>query len=278
MVTLAIVSMLRHDDPLRRMVDFALEHGFKAMELHGKKHNAESLSDGDVDYLASVAATDRLVINHHFHHDALPGSHRASTWDQTLASFERNIELVHRVGGDVIVLHPGKIDAPTLRSPEDASELIRREAQRNLRRFVETAAPTAKRSGVTICIENMKHAPGDVLRSYADLAGLVDAIGSEHLGVALDVGHCIIGDGLPQAIEVFGNRIKHLHLNDAIDGVEHMEIGIGELDLDELSPLLDDGLGIRYATLEVGSRDPDGDGIVLRSRDVLRLRFGTAIA
>ena len=277
MTKLAVVSLLRDDQPLSAMVDFAIAHDFGSIELHGKHHNAETLNQDDISYLNRVVDAHGITFNLHFHHDALPGSHRASVWDETFDSFVRNLKMVAQIGGEIVVLHPGKIDVPTLNAPEDGSELIRREAVRNLKRFVRQAAPIAEGLNVTICIENVMHDPGFVLRSYEDLASVIDDAGSANVGVALDVGHCIISDGLTEAIDTLGPRILHLHLNDAIDGVEHKEIGIGDLDLNEMAPLITGDLNIEFATLEVGSRDPDGEGILLRSREVLKRRYGNAI-
>ncbi len=276
MPELGVVSLIHDDQPLNTMVDFAIEHEFGAIELHGKHHNAEKLSDEEVRYLLGVSDSAGIAFNMHFHHGSLPGSHRASVWNETLASFKRNIECVQRLGGSVIVLHPGQIDVPTLTSPQDGSELIRREAIRNLKRFVRRSVPEAERCGVMIALENEKHDPGWVVRSYEDLASVVDDAESEYVGIALDVGHCIIRDGLPQAIDVLGQRIRHLHLNDAIDGSEHKEIGI--LYLDEMAPLVSGRFDIEFATLEVGARAPEGDGIILRSREALRHRFGSAFS
>ncbi len=276
MPKLAVVSLIEDDQPLNTMVDFAIEHGFQAVELMGKFHSAETLSESDLRYLEEASDSHGITFNQHYLHGALPGSHRTSVWRDTLASFERNLEMVQRLGGRVIVLHPGKIDVPTLARPEDGSELIRREAVRNLKRFVRSAAPTAEKLGITICVKNLKHDPGYVLSSYEDLASVIDDADSDNVGVVLDVGHCIIGDGLSEAINVLGDRIRHLHLNDAIDGVDHEEIGTGTLDLDEMAPLISGDMNIEFATLEVG-KAPDSYGVILRSREVLKRRYGNAV-
>ncbi len=276
MPKLAVVSLIEDDQPLNTMVDFAIEHGFQVVELMGKFHSAETLSEENLRYLEEVSDSHGITFNQHYLHGALPGSHRTSVWRDTLASFERNLEMVQRLGGRVIVLHPGKIDVPTLARPEDGSELIRREAVRNLKRFVRSAVPTAEKLGITICVENLKHDPGYVLSSYDDLASVIDDADSDNVGVVLDVGHCIIGDGLSEAINVLGDRIRHLHLNDAIDGVDHEEIGTGTLDLDEMAPLISGDMNIEFATLEVG-KAPDSHGVILRSREVLKRRYGNAV-
>ena len=85
------------------------------------------------------------------------------------------------------------------------------------------------------------------------------------------------GDGITNAISTLGSRVLHLHLNDVIDGVDHHEIGTGILDFNEMAPLVSPDLGVKFATLEVGSRSPDGEQIILRSRDALRKRYGAAV-
>ena len=276
MPKLAVVSLINDGDPLSRMVDFAIKNQFNAVELNGKHHNAEKLSKEDIDYLRGITESNGIVFNLHYHHGSMPGSHRTSLWRDTLASFKRNLKMIASIGGSIVVLHPGKIDVPTLKRSEDASELIRREAIRNLKHFIRRATPIAENLGIKICIENLKHDPGYVLTSYEDLASVIDDADSDSIGVVLDVGHCIIGDGLTEAIQILGHRIRHLHLNDAINGVEHEEIGIGDLDLDEMAPLITGELNIEFATLEVG-KAPDSEGIILRSREVLRERYSTAI-
>ena len=277
MPTLAITSLIRDDQPLNAMVDFAIENGFGAIELNGRHHCAETLSQEDIDYIRGVADAHGITFNLHYNHGALPGSHVTRTWKETLESFTRNLEMTQILGGKVVVLHPGKIDVPTLRSPEDGSELIRREAVRNVNKFVSRAAPTAERLGVKICIENLFHDPGYVLMSYEDLASVIDHADSDHVGATVDIGHCMRGDGITDAVSTLGSRVRHLHLNDVIDGVDHQEIGKGILDLNEIAPLVSPDLGVSFATLEVGARSLDGEQIILRSRDVLRERYRAAV-
>jgi hypothetical protein len=44
-----------------------------------------------------------------------------------------------------------------------------------------------------------------------------------------------------------------------------------------MAPLISADLGVEFATLEVGSRSLDGEGIILRSRDVLRKHYSAAV-
>ncbi len=277
MPKIALIPLHTRNDSLKDTVDFAIQHGFKAIELHGKHQSSDLLSEEEIQFLIEVSKTSSIEFNLHFHHDALPASHRASVRRETMDRFIRDLDLLHRIGGAVIVLHPGMIDVPTLTSADNASELVRREALRNVSSFLRQAAPEAARRGVLICVENQTHLPGRVVQSYQELAILVDDADHDNVAVTLDVGHCIIGDGLTKAMGIFGDRIRHLHLNDAVDGFEHKEIGIGNLDFKEMQPLMSEQFNIQFATMEVGIDRIDARDVMLRSRQALMAHYGDAI-
>ena len=116
--------------------------------------------------------------------------------------------------------------------------------------------------------------------AYEDLASVIDdAVNSDHFGASvLDVGHCIIGDGLSEARyrSPRFRRIRHLHLNDAVNGVEHQgNRHRATLDLRRNGTV--DCFGPRnrvlrpFATLGNRCSHPDAEGIILRSREVLEV-------
>ena len=78
MPKLAVVSLIHDDQPLSAMVDFAIEHRFKAVELMGKFHSAETLSEENLRYLERVSESNGITFNQHYIHGAMPGSHRTS--------------------------------------------------------------------------------------------------------------------------------------------------------------------------------------------------------
>ena len=76
MPKLAVVSLIQDDQPLNAMVDFAIEHGFQVVELMGKFHSAETLSEHDLRYLEEESESHGITFNQHYLHGAMPGSHR----------------------------------------------------------------------------------------------------------------------------------------------------------------------------------------------------------
>ena len=268
-ITLAVVSSSFGDRTLSETIRVVARHEFRAVELHGKHHSAHQLTADEKQEMRDVAR-DGITFNLHFKHSAEPSTGDARVQDETYDQFMRDLEMVEDVGGQVIVLHPGQLDADVSADDLDA----RQNAITRFIGFVASVAQSASEAGVGIAIENQHFLEGEVVRSYSELAEIVDTVGRSNVYVALDVGHSIIRDGIPPALDSLGDRIRHLHLNDAVDGYEHHEVGIGVLDLDDLAPLTTAEYAIPFAAIEAGYYDEDSEGVAVRSRAALQARFG----
>ena len=268
-IKLAVVSGSFGDRTVGDTIGFATRSGFQAIELHGKHHSAHQLTTSEISDMRS-AASDGITFNLHFNHSAEPSTGDQRIRDEAYSQFLSDLEMLESIGGKVIVLHPGQLDPGC--SVDDMG--ARQNAITRFVGFVATVAQPAADAGVGIAIENQHFLPGEVVRSYSELAEIVDMLDRPNVYIALDIGHCIIGDGLPPALSTLGSRIRHLHLNDAVDGYEHYEVGIGVLDMDEVAPLTTDDYTIPFAAIEAGYYDDDAEGVALRSRDVLRAHFG----
>ena len=268
-ITLAVVSSSFGDRTLGETIRVATRNEFRAVELHGKHHSAHQLTEHEHQEMRD-AARDGLTFNLHFKHSAEPSTSDARVRDETYSQFMRDLEMVSNVGGEVIVLHPGQVDADVEGDDFDA----RQNAITRFIGFAVSVSQAASEAGVGIAIENQHFLEGEVVRSYSELAEVVDTVGRSNVYVALDVGHSIIRDGIPPALASLGDRIRHLHLNDAVDGYEHHEVGVGVLDLDDLAPLTTDDYVIPFAAIEAGYYDDDPEGVAVRSRAVLKARFG----
>jgi sugar phosphate isomerase/epimerase len=95
--------------------------------------------------------------------------------------------------------------------------------------------------------------PGLFLEYVAELREWIDRIGHPRLGANLDIGHCqVIGESIPQAIELLGDRIWNMHVED-IPGRKHYHMipGQGTLDWAGVKAALQ-GIGYRrFLTVEL---------------------------
>ena len=95
--------------------------------------------------------------------------------------------------------------------------------------------------------------PGLFLEYVAELREWIDRLGHPRLGANLDVGHCqVIGESIPAAIDLLGDRIWNLHVED-IPGRKHYHLipGEGTLDWPGLKSALRAIDYKRYLTVEL---------------------------
>jgi len=92
--------------------------------------------------------------------------------------------------------------------------------------------PVARDAGIGLMVENVPvH-----FNSVEQLSELLDPL--PDLGLHLDIGHCNLrgtetGNSYDEIIQVYGSRLKHVHLHDNKGGTAdlHLPLGTGNLDL-----------------------------------------------
>ena len=143
---------------------------------------------------------------------------------------ERAIEVASWLGATILVLNA-----------ERSTDQARQWAE-HVERF-RGFAIAAEARGVTIAIEPE---PLLVVGSSAESRDFLDAVGSDHLKVNLDVGHAAVTDPDPAAtIRELGSAIAHLHLEDIRERVhKHLFFGEGDLDFAAMRAAL---AGIGYS-------------------------------
>ena len=257
----------------QRGIDFAVEHGFHALELGSWTLWPEKISAPEIRSLRVLSASQGIDLSIHFIHRRVAlASHNQERRAGHLAELESTLRLAHEIGARPIVIHTGPIDYPGA-APAQASDQVRREAFQLLADSLAQAAHTAEETGTVLCVENLVHVPGYVIQSYRELVELVELVGSPAVRITLDVGHADLADGLRPAFETFAPYLRHIHIHDSDGQRDHYEIGSGKLPFADYRDLLEP-----YPfTLAVESRnDDDPTGCVLRSRDRLKELLGTS--
>ena len=254
-------------------MDFAVKHGFRALELGSWTLWPEKLLEEDVRMLRSRAAWEGVEFSIHFiHRGVAPASHVAGRRAQHLVQLESTLNLAYDLGARAIVVHPGPIDCQDVGAAE-APEPVRHEARKHLAEFLSKAAEVAGVTGTVLCVENLAHSPGQTIQSYAELVDLIDTVGHPAVRVSLDTGHADLSDGLRPAFEAFAPHLRHMHIHDSNGQRDHHEVGKANVDFAAHRDLLES-----YPfTMAIESRDEsDPEGCVLRSRDRLKGLLGAA--
>lgn len=132
-----------------------------------------------------------------------------------LLEAKRSIELTAYLGCKHAIIHPIQ---------ESFSLSLAEQRERNLE-FYGSLIDTAKKCGVTICLENMWSIRGgnifeDTCEDPYQTNDYIDTLnkmaGQELFGFCFDVGHATLcGRYIKNTILLLGNRIKTLHIHDA---------------------------------------------------------------
>ena len=175
---------------------------------------------------------------------------------QGVAAVRRSIDLAHRLGVRVVIVHPGRVDIDTtLEStlvklykagksdqPEYAQAKERlvaaRAAQaevnmRSVRRSLLELAEVTSRVGVRLALENRFHYHEIPLPD--ELEDLLSLGCGEVVGYWHDVGHAQVLQNLgfdmhEEWLRRFAGRIIGVHLHDVVGITDHLAIGLGKLD------------------------------------------------
>ena len=149
--------------------------------------------------------------------------------ESVLRASARMLELCQYLGCPAVVFHPWT--GVNLRTEE--------EIEINLRMY-RYLMPTAKRTGVKICLENLFGRKGIVCIEGAcadakEAAWYIDTLnaeaGEDVFGFCLDTGHAnVLGKNLYQYITILGKRLTILHINDNMGSEDNHMIPYTQLD------------------------------------------------
>jgi len=167
---------------------------------------------------------------------------------------EKVVRIARWLGTDAVLVIPGMVAGLGGEGEVVSYDVCYERALAELAKTV----PAAERAGVRMGLENVWN---KFLLSPLEMAGFVDAIGSECVGVYFDVGN-VVAFGYPEHwIRILGKRIVRVHLKDfkrsvgTIDGF--CPLGTGDVDWVEVKRALQDAGYDGYLSCEIGPVDDD---------------------
>ena len=155
--------------------------------------------------------------------------------EATVSELVSEMECASKMGIDTLTVHPGLIclSVPGCRD--------RSVAAANLScRALEKAAHEYGLKHV--CIENMPNVPVMLGGTADELSTIVDGT---DLGITFDIGHANTMSQIDRMVEVFGDRIQHIHIHDNLgDRDAHLTIGEGSIDFRHVLSLIPNYKGL----------------------------------
>lgn len=148
-----------------------------------------------------------------------------------LASVENilsEMEAANKLGIDTVTIHPGIINFAV----KDIRDLLIPLARKSMKTFDKAS----RELGVTACIENM---PNFMVMLGIGADELAEIIDGTDLSVCFDIGHANTAGQIESMVEVFGDRIRNIHIHDNMgERDEHLTIGDGNIDFGKVLSLL----------------------------------------
>ena len=257
-------------------IQFAVENGFQGVEIWSSVFDFApgKIVEDDVAAIKAIAQENHLSLAVHVIGDANLADSNPGHLAESRRQLRETIRLCRDIGGAVVIIHPGiaaplSIEKrhPLTQYPKFTLENIKKEALLNFKESLHDAASVAEDFGVVLGLENFSHVKNCVQSTFAELVEWVDEIDSPALKITLDIGHANLEGGVEKAIEIFGARIAHIHLNDN-DGQSslHGKLGSGTIDWHAIAPFLASFDGMLSLEL-IGFDDPEGE--VLSSKTFL---------
>jgi len=173
-----------------------------------------------------AAALDRLGLAAHSLHAPFRGLDLAAPApeerQEAVATIGRALEIAARLDCPYVVVHPS--------DGSDRGEGPEREAAwQRTAASLDQLSRRAWELGVTILIENLPDPGGRVIGGRsADLLALLEAVGSPHLGICLDVGHALVSTGgWERELAAVFPYLRSIHAADG-DGSADAHLPLGE--------------------------------------------------
>lgn len=203
-----------------------IELGMSFIELNMNlpAYQAERM---DIQKLRAVAERHGIYYTIHLDENLNPCDFNRRVAEAYTRTTMEAISIAGQLGAPVLNMHLSKGVYFTLPDRKVyLFEQYREEYLRGITRFRELCGSAAQNAGVTVCIENTSGYTGFQLEAINQLL--------EHpaFGLTYDVGHDHASGGSDRAVMLErADRLRHMHLHDALPGRDHLTLGTGELDI-----------------------------------------------
>jgi sugar phosphate isomerase/epimerase len=193
----------------KKILDFAVQHGFSAIELRGLQGNLD-LPSHPVFAPERIEQTKREIQQSKLRIACVSSSANLYLEDpgkraKELADARRFIDLAEKLGAPLVRVFGGKADSDTAPVPDEATKTRVATGLRELGSYASTRR-------VTVVIESHDH-----FTSSATLKDVLHMAGSNHVGLLWDAHHTFADSNEDPEFTVrqLSPSIRHTHLKDS---------------------------------------------------------------
>ena len=193
-----------------KILDFAQQHGFSAIELRGLGGNMD-LPSNPVFSAVRIEQTKKEIREHNLRIACVSSSAQMYVEDSAkrekeLADARRFIDLARTIGAPYVRVFGGKAESETSPAPDEATK---KRVASGLHELGNYAGP----HNVQVIIESHDH-----FTSSATLKDILQEADSEHVGLLWDAHHTFAtSNEEPEfTVKQLGPWIRHTHLKDSV--------------------------------------------------------------
>lgn len=218
--------------PPEDYLDFAVEHGFKHMEidLFNPQQWLSRFHAARIRSLRRQIEMRGLTVSFHTPYSLNLADFLPEIRASAVRYAERLLQVANDLGAEWVTVHPGYgLGIPTL-------EWVRAKAMDELKRSLDRLIPIAERLNVPLALENLVPVFPEsevvfLLDSAEELKRLLNEYPSPALKVCIDVGHAEVSEGFHAFWAVAKERCVALHMHDNNSHIDlHLVPGNGNID------------------------------------------------
>jgi len=199
--------------PITEAMQEAKELGFDAIELAiaGKGVLTHQTTQGQCEDIAAMGKKIGIEISSLASGESWTCSPTANDLEhraRIIKFTQKALQIAKWLGTDAYLFVPGAVDVFFL---PDAEVIPYDVCYQRASEAVRQILPSAKETGVAICIENVWN---KFLLSPLEMRDFIDSFNSEMVGAYFDVGNVLLTGYPEQWIRILGERIKRVHVKD----------------------------------------------------------------
>ena len=199
--------------PITEAMQEAKELGFDAIELAiaGKGVLTHQTTQGQCEDIAAMGKKIGIEISSLASGESWTCSPTANDLEhraRIIKFTQKALQIAKWLGTDAYLFVPGAVDVFFL---PDAEVIPYDVCYQRASEAVRQILPSAKETGVAICVENVWN---KFLLSPLEMRDFIDSFNSEMVGAYFDVGNVLLTGYPEQWIRILGKRIKRVHVKD----------------------------------------------------------------
>ena len=210
---------------------FAAEN-FDGVELVDEpKTNVWELRDDTDSIKDQLSTTDLRITLHATYRDLNVASINPSIRRVSLDQIATSIGLAHKLGAEVVTIHPGKIAG---------RKISRTDCITSMAKSLKELSDYAEELGILLAIENMAGSK-KLCTTIQEILEILNAVNSDNLGVTVDFSHVYLMAISPKrTVDSLKKKLFNIHLSDFRGETDHLSLGGGIVNLSEIFDLLHD--------------------------------------